>query len=199
MLPCASRAQMKKWLALQPPDHFLLIEPDGELRRIVTSEVAEAVEFPVRGCGFEVFDTAGELVGAIPLVLPSKREQVRRALPDGQDCVELRVRSVPTSLAGYLPAPKDLLIGLASRWPDFLKSARTMLVAAGIPPDSLVVRDARKPGWAQGLRQCRVVICDCVTQSALPKGCRAIRFSIVAEESLAELRRHQEFISKPIV
>jgi len=62
-----------------------------------------------------------------------------------------------------------------------------------------VSRDARKPGWTQGLKQTAVTVCDCVTETKLPKGCKAIRFSIVAEESLAELRRHQEFISKPVV
>src|SRR5437660_5855372 len=31
----ALRARLRQWLELQPPDHFLLIEPDEELRRIV--------------------------------------------------------------------------------------------------------------------------------------------------------------------
>ena len=92
-----------------------------------------------------------------------------------------------------------MMIGLASHWPGFLKQAHTLLIAAGLHRDSIVARDARKPGWAQGLRQTAVVVCDCVTETKLPKGCKAIRFSIVAEESLAELRRHQEFISKPVV
>src|SRR5258707_9310797 len=29
------QSRLRHWLALQPPDHFLLIEPDEELRRIV--------------------------------------------------------------------------------------------------------------------------------------------------------------------
>src|SRR5260221_7808305 len=33
--PLASvRTRLRQWLELQPPDHFLLIEPDEELRRI---------------------------------------------------------------------------------------------------------------------------------------------------------------------
>src|SRR5271163_4410805 len=37
----AVRARLRQWLALRPPDHFLLIEPDEELRRIVAAEIQQ--------------------------------------------------------------------------------------------------------------------------------------------------------------
>jgi DNA-binding transcriptional regulator YhcF (GntR family) len=42
------RARLRRWLDLQPPDHFLLIEPAQELRRIVAVEMQKAVTLPVR-------------------------------------------------------------------------------------------------------------------------------------------------------
>ena len=39
------RARLRQWLEVQPPDHFLLIEPDEELRRILAAEIARAVTF----------------------------------------------------------------------------------------------------------------------------------------------------------
>jgi DNA-binding transcriptional regulator YhcF (GntR family) len=45
------RARLRQWLELQPPDHFLLIEPDEELRRIVAAEMQQAVSLPVMSCG----------------------------------------------------------------------------------------------------------------------------------------------------
>src|SRR4029077_10717365 len=33
------QSRLRHWLALQPPDHFLLIEPDDELRRVVVSGI----------------------------------------------------------------------------------------------------------------------------------------------------------------
>jgi GntR family transcriptional regulator len=32
------QTRLRHWLALQPPDHFLVIEPDGELRRILIKD-----------------------------------------------------------------------------------------------------------------------------------------------------------------
>lgn len=192
------RERMKRWLSIQPPDHILVIEPDEELREIVVAEIAQAVSLNVRGCDPQQLRDPGVLLGALPVAMPSKRDLARRALPAGADLITLKVRSVPNSLAGYLPVPIDLLIGVASRWPEFLKSSKTMLVAAGFHPDTLVLRDARKPGWAQGLKQSAAVVCDCLTATRLPKGCRAIPFAIMAEESLAELRRHCDFLTAPV-
>jgi len=45
------RSRLRQWLDLQPPDHFLLIEPDHELARIVVKEMQNAVGFPVKTCG----------------------------------------------------------------------------------------------------------------------------------------------------
>src|SRR5260370_13109577 len=121
-----ARAWWGQWWDLKPPDHFLFIEPEEELRRIVAAEIGRAVTFPVQSCGLQ--DCPKTLDGAIPVVLPN-RAAVRQALPEGIDVLTLHFRSVPTSLAGWLPAPSGTLIGIASGWPDFLKLARTMLNA----------------------------------------------------------------------
>jgi GntR family transcriptional regulator len=190
------RSRLRQWLDLQPPDHFLLIEPDEELRRIVAAEMAQAVTFPVRNYGLQ--DCPKTLEGGIPVALSNSLTTVRRALPTGTDVLQLNFRSVPSSLAGWLPAPSGRLVGVASRWSSFLKVARTFLNAAGFHPDSLIFRDARKTNWQRGLQQAAAVVCDSVTATELPKGCRAIPFSLLSEASIAELRRHVEFIQSPL-
>ena len=105
---------------------------------------------------------------------------------------------MPTSLAGWLPAPSGTLIGVASRWPDFLKLARTILQAAGFHPDALIFRDAREASWQRGLEQTAAVVCDSVTATLLPTGCRAIPFPLVSETSIEELRSYVEFIQNPL-
>jgi DNA-binding transcriptional regulator YhcF (GntR family) len=192
----ALRARLRQWLELQPPDHFLLIEPDEELRRIVASEIQQQAAWPVQSCDLTDLPTA--LDGAIALALPNRAAAVREALPAGSDLLTLEFRSVTASLAAYLPAPSAALVGIASRWPNFLKIARTMLIAVGFSPDALIVRDAAQPNWQRGLKQTAAVVCDSLTAAELPAGCRAIPFSLLSEPSIAELRRYAEFVSHPI-
>ncbi|MBZ5668096.1 MAG: GntR family transcriptional regulator [Acidobacteriia bacterium] len=190
------RSRLRQWLELQPPDHFLLIEPDEELRRILAAEIEQAVAFPVQSCGLQ--DCPKTPDGAIPVVLPNRAGAVRQALREGTDVLTLQVRSVPTSLAGWLPAPSGTLIGIASGWPNFLKLARTILQAAGFHPDALVFRDTRKANWQRGLQQTAAVVCDTVTATLLPAGCRAIPFPLLSESSTTELQRYVEFIRNPL-
>lgn len=190
------RSRLRQWLEMQPPDHFLLIEPDDELRRILAAEIARAVTFPVESCA--PHDCPKAPVGGVPVVLPNRLDAARKLLPPDTDVITLQIRSVPSSLAAYLPAPSGALVGVASRWPEFLKVARTVLTAAGFHPDSLVFRDAREPHWQRGLKQTAAVVCDLLTAAELPAGCRAIPFSLVSESSIAELKRYEEFIRQPM-
>ena len=190
------RSRLRQWLEMQPPDHFLLIEPDEELRRILAAEIARAVTFPVESCAPQ--DCPKPPVGGVPVVLPNRIDTARKLLPPDTDVIALQIRSVPASLAAYLPAPSGALVGVASRWPEFLKVARAVLTAAGFHPDSLVFRDARQPHWQRGLKQTAAVVCDLLTAAELRAGCRAIPFSLVSESSIAELKRYEEFIRQPM-
>jgi len=89
-------------------------------------------------------------------------------------------------------------VGVASRWPEFLRVARAVLTAAGFHPDSLVFRDACEPNWQRGLKQTAAVVCDLLTAAELPEGCRSIPFALLSETSITELKRYEEFIRQPI-
>ena len=192
------QSRLRHWLALQPPDRFVLIEPDEKLRRIVLFEMSRAVAFPVVGEGLDACGSQESLEGAIAVALANKAETVRLALPAGTELLELSFQSVPRSLDEWLPAPSDALIGIASGWPGFLKLARTMLTAAGFHVDSMIFRNTNEPAWQRGLKQAAAVICDSVTSSQLPKGCRAIPFSLLSDSATGELRRYQQFILDPL-
>jgi DNA-binding transcriptional regulator YhcF (GntR family) len=192
-------SRIRQWLDMQPPDHFLLIEPDEELRRIVSTEMQLAVTFPIRSCDSLDEDELGTATrGAIVVTLPSKARAVRQALRSGADLLTLQVRSVPSSLADWLPAPSSTLVGIASRWDNFLQMARTFLIAAGFESDTLIFRDAKKPGWQRGLEQAAAVVCDSVTATNLSTIARIIPFQLLSESSLVELRRYEQFVRSPL-
>ncbi len=194
----ALQSRLKLWLEAQAPDHFLLIEPDEELRAIVLAEIVKAVPFAAKEAGLEACRDARALAGAVPVVLPSKFEKVRALLPPDAECIALQVRSVPASIAGWMPAPPEALIVVASRWPEFLKLARTMLQAAGISPDALEFRDARKPHWQRGLQAASAVVCDTLTARQIPPRILTIVFSLLSDSSLARLREYHAFLAQPL-
>jgi DNA-binding transcriptional regulator YhcF (GntR family) len=194
------RARLRRWLSFEPPARWLLIEPDAELRRIVMHEMAGNLALPVAGCAPR--DCADDLDRSIPIVLPSKADAVRKLLPAGTDLTVLQVHPVTAplqaSLQRYLPEHAADLIGIASRWQDFQRIAQTLLVAVGLRPECLLVRDPSKPGWKRGLEATSGVVCDSVVAGELPKGCFPMVFRLLGEESLKQLRALEAaLVAKP--
>ena len=187
------RSHLRQWLEMLTPDHFLFIEPDEELRRIVHYELERIVTLPVQSCGLT--DISGLAHSAVFLVLPTKAAMVRQILPPGVEVLALTVRSVPSSLAAWLPSPKDALVGIVSRWLGFLDTTRTMLVAAGFDPDCLIVRDARQTGWRKGIEQAAGVVCDSAIAAELPRGAYAIVFPIISDAAIEDLRRCEQLLT----
>jgi DNA-binding transcriptional regulator YhcF (GntR family) len=182
------QARLKHWLSLAPPDHFLVVEPDEGLREILSAEIAEATAFPARGCGYAECGDPLTLAGAAVVALYSKAEDVRRALPPDASPIFLHTRSVPDALRGESLPPRDALVSVVSRWPEFLSWARVFIVAAGVEPDALDLRDARVEGWERGLRSSAHVIADALTARQLPPDLGARVYRVVADSSLEELR-----------
>ncbi len=193
------RSRLRQWLAMEPPSRWLVIEPDPELRRIVMHEMVQALALPVGGCAPEECAAPGKVDGAMPVVLPSKAAAVRKLLPAGTELTVLQVHPVSPELQAhllrYMPAHAGDLVGIASRWTDFQRIAQTLLVAAGLPPESLLVRDASQPGWKRGLDATSGVVCDSVTALELPAGVFPMRFTLLDEQTLAALRRQEQPLS----
>ena len=110
------RARLRQWLELQPPDHFLLIEPNEELRRIVAAEMQQAVNLPVMSCGLE--DYPEMLEGSIVAALTNRVTAVRQALPPGTELLTLGFRSVPASLGNGCRLPR-------ARWWELPRGGRS--------------------------------------------------------------------------
>ena len=186
------QTRLRHWLALQPPDHFLVIEPDPELRQILVAEVEEATGIKVTGVDPSESDETNVLTGAVPLVFYSNYENVRARLPPETDLITLHSRSVPESLQGQRKPSPDAITVVVSHWPEFLRSSRTVLIAAGLHPDTLSFRDARERGWKKGLRSATLVIADSLTARKLPAVSDARVFRVISDSSIAELRAYVE-------
>jgi DNA-binding transcriptional regulator YhcF (GntR family) len=186
------QSRIKHWMRLQPPDHFLVIDPDEEFRAILITELREALNFRVEGASLAGCGNRGTLVGSIPVALYGQAESITAVLPDKLSCLLIRTRSVPETLKEEKMPSKDDLIIIVSRWPAFLQYAHSILGALKIDPDSLNFRDAREPDWQKGLRAGTFVITDAATAEQIPSGVRVRVFRIIADASLVELRQYVE-------
>ncbi|MBP6824860.1 MAG: GntR family transcriptional regulator [Acidobacteria bacterium] len=186
------QSRVKHWLRLQPPDHFLVIDPDPEFREILIAEIRNATGFRTQGASIEDCANRGNLVGAVPVALYGQAEIVSAALPPKMACLLIRTRSVTETLKGETAPSIEELITVASSWPTFLNYGRSMLAAVKVDQDSLDFRDARIKGWQKGLRSSSFVITDAATAALVPPGIRIRIFQIISDTSLAELRSYVE-------
>src|SRR6266446_4012890 len=86
------------------------------------------------------------------------------------------------------------------RWPGFLRLGRTMLLASGFHPDTLVFRDARKKNWQRGLGEVAAVVCDYetatgLTVAGLRKTRRVVVFSLLSQASIRVLQDYIKFLA----
>ncbi|HQR31818.1 MAG TPA: GntR family transcriptional regulator [Blastocatellia bacterium] len=192
------QSRVKHWLRLQPPDHFLVVDPDPEFRQILTAEIRNATGFRTLGASIEECANRSNLVGAVPVALYGQAEIVSAALPPKMACLLIRTRSVTETLKGETPPSIEDLISVVSSWPTFLNYARSMLAAVKLDPDALDFRDARKNGWQKGLRSASVVITDAATAAQIPPEIRTRVFQIISDTSLHELRNYVDrFLTSP--
>jgi hypothetical protein len=182
------RSSLSHWLNVQPPDHFFVIEPDAELRKILMTEIEAATGARVFGASIDECSEGAVLTGAAPVAMYSQAEAVRGVLPPGVECFFMHSTSVVERLKGeQSPAPEALVV-VVSRWSGFLQSARAILIAAGLDPDALDFRDARRANWKKGLRSAALVITDSLLAAYLPAGCAVRVFRVISDASIAELQ-----------
>ena len=177
---------VQRSLAAQGPDHFLLLESDPELRSILTAEIEQATHQRVVGIDPATMDQA-TTAGAVPTVLFGHFHDQTSSTVYSGDLIILHSASVIEAMHGHKKPTSESLVAIVSRWPEFLRWAKTMLLAAGVDQDALSFRDARQRGWDKGLRHSTFVITDSLMAPRLPAGCELKVFRVISQASIDEL------------
>jgi DNA-binding transcriptional regulator YhcF (GntR family) len=176
---------LQKWLDIQPPEGFLVIETDENLRAILVEEIKQATNFPVDSASFEDFQMKQS--NCIYAAMIDEMSKIQMILPPEKTCLYLKARSIPESMTGETRPPAEDLIAVVSGWKKFLVWAKTFLIAANVENDSIVLRSTEESDWQKGLKNASMIICDSLTAKRFPEDKRIRAFQIVSDDSLAEL------------
>lgn len=170
------------WMKNGHPREILVVHPDPELRKIFVAEIAAAVPMRVRDAAKHQWTPRDSATLVVALA--------GKPAVDATHFLPLQLASIPQSLAQRLPAPQEKLVGIASQSQRFLEVAKTMLLAAGFPPEALVLRHIRTVRDTKGLDETDAVVCDVLTAPILAKHRRRIESRLLADASVMEIRKY---------
>jgi DNA-binding transcriptional regulator YhcF (GntR family) len=166
---------------------LFVIENDRGLREILVAEIRAATALDVSGAPLDDLEKLAKKNGACFAAMFDEKPKISPFLPPQKKCVFLKANSAAASMKGEArPTPADLT-AIVSGWEDFLVIAKTMLVAANIEPESLLIRSTAQENWRKGIGAASMIICDSLTAKILSDLPNVRAFQLIAEESLSEL------------
>lgn len=182
------KSRLAEFFDAQNSRQLFIIENDEGLREILVEEIRAATNFEVTGVAFDDFARNHSKREANFAALFDEKAKISAVLPDGKDCFYLKARSAAATMTGETRPGSDELIAVVSGWEKFLVLAKTMLIAAQIAPESLLIRSTREENWRKGLNAASMIICDSLTAKHLLSVTPQVRaFRLIAEESLNEI------------
>jgi hypothetical protein len=162
----------------------LIAEPDAAMFEILSSEIGEHVAIPVE----HVASAGAQFDFSVVVALRSRVSEVRKRLPKDALCLPLRLRSVQGALKEEAHPGTDTVVSIVSRSAEIRHWAHAMLIAVGLDPECLCDVDTSREGWLDRLSAHTLAVCDVVSASHIPNGCRTRIFRVISDSSIEELR-----------
>ncbi len=180
----------QKHLQSNSSNELLLIESDNSLQMILLEEIKQRVSKKIKAISFEDFKKEHKNLDKIFVALSDEEEKLEPILQTEKNCVYLKSRSIPEAMQGENRPTSDSLLAIVSGWETFLQMAKTILIAAKIDPESLIVRSTKEPNWKRGLANASMIICDSLTSKEFPKDQRIRPFYLISDTSIEELKNY---------
>lgn len=183
------KEKLNRFFASENADEILLIETDADYRKILAEEISRATNLKVSETSLEDFQKNPPDENFILVAMFDETANIKNVLPSDKSCVFLNLRSVSDSMKDQRRPSGEELIAVVSGWEKFLFSSKTMLVAAQIDAENLIVRNTNEKEWQNGLNLAAMIICDALTAKKLEKFQNVRVFHLVADESIERLKQ----------
>jgi DNA-binding transcriptional regulator YhcF (GntR family) len=185
-------AALRKWMAASGPKRIVLVEPDPQLRRILSFEIEQALGVEPVSAETAVPQRGHEWKGCVIAALSDEEERLAPSLGPSAKTVFLKFNFVTSSLGRADRPSENELIAVVSGWGSFVSFAKIYLTAAGIDPARLITRSVEDKNWRAGLSSAGLVICDRFTASLLHSHPHKKVFDLISPESIEALRHAVE-------
>lgn len=180
------QTHLQKLFAAPPPENILVIESDKQLRAILIEEIRQTSNLKVSGASIERLN--GKYSNALIAAMIDEKSKIETVLPAKTSRVFLVWRSVSASMDGETRPAKSDLIAVVSGWEKFLGWAKTILTAAEVETDSIILRSTGEANWRNGLKNASLIICDALTAKEFSGDKRVRPFYLISDDSLNALR-----------
>ena len=181
------KQRVKKRFDARVSEKILVIESDQCLREILIEEITAATNLDVSGITSEEFDRKHQKTNAIIAAMSDEKPKLEKLISPSKPVVYLKARSVPASMTGEKRPSENDLIAVVSGWEKFLIWSKTILLAAQIEPESLMLRRTTEQNWRSALKSASLIICDSLTAKNIQNDARVRVFQIISDESFLEL------------
>lgn len=183
------KEKLNRFFASENADEILLIETDADYRKILAEEIRHATNMKVSETSFEDFQKNPPDDKFILVAMFDETANIKSVLPAGKSCLFLNLRSVSDSMNGQQRPSGEDLIAVVSGWEKFLFSSKTMLVAAQIDAENLIVRNTNEKNWRNGLSSAAMIISDFLTAKKLKNFQNVRVFYLIADDSIERLKQ----------
>lgn len=183
------REKLDRLFAAENADEIMLIESDADYREILAEEIRQATNLKVSETSFADFQQNPPDEKSILVAMFDETANIKSVLSSDKNCIFLNLRSVSDSMKDQQRPSSEELIAVVSGWEKFLLLSKTMLVAAQIDAENLIVRNTNDSDWRNGLNSAAMIICDSLTAKKLDDFSNVRTFHLIADESIEQLKQ----------
>lgn len=183
------KEKLARFFTSESTDEITLIESDFEFRKILAEEIKQATNLKINETSFENFSKNQSDENSVFVAMFDEKPRIESVLSSGKQCLFLKLRSVSDSMKDQQRPSSEDLIAVVSGWEKFLLLSKTMLVAAQIDAENLIVRNTNESNWKNGLNSAAMIICDFLTAKKIGEFQNIRIFHLIADESIEQLKQ----------